>query len=353
MPGRLAGHLTHAKLVTDFKPPLQNPVVSLLAKAFLPFGLWWGYYDGIDIDEDSRLHLIEMRGKRAIICANHSKGHDPGIIFSLRRYLHEDFRYLAAREIFDRWHGLLGWLIQRVGAYSVERAICDRKAIFTTVKLLLEGKHKLVVFPEGIVSNRGDRLLPVERGLTRVFLKACATLHAAAPGAPLYMVPLGLRYRYTQDISGNLSNALLRIELTLKIQNHHLSLPERFLHARRAVLFNLTVPKEAKRSRWLFDQAQQAELVKTLESFSDDDLLQENLASGIDLMERLLYTRVTQKGHRRVTVRVGKPIDLSGYLPEYERDRHAAAESLARDLEQQLAELAGVPDPSSERRLTA
>jgi 1-acyl-sn-glycerol-3-phosphate acyltransferase len=325
----------------DFRPPLQSPLVKSLANLFLPCALWWGYYDDIEVDADSEQRLAQLRGKRAILCANHSKGHDPGIIYALRQYLQEEFRYLAAREIFDRWHGLLGWLIQRIGAYSVERSVPDRQAILKTVHLLLEGKYKLVVFPEGRVSNRNDSLLPIERGLTRVFLASAAALEAAEPGEALYVVPVGLRYRYVQDISPQLSNALARIELTLGIKEHWDSLQSRFQRACRLTLDGIREQRDQQ--VWQLPKTdrekQRPVLAKTLASFSGKDQSMETLAWGIDLVERLLYSRVTQKGHRKVSVRIGQPIDLAGYLPTYQSDRRQASELLASRMEQCLSDL--------------
>jgi 1-acyl-sn-glycerol-3-phosphate acyltransferase len=331
--------------VPDFRPPLQNPLVNLLANLFLPFALWWGYYDDIEVDADSQRRLSQLRGKRAIFCPNHSKGHDPGIIYSLREFVQAEFRFPAAREIFDRWHGLLGWLIQRIGAYSVERAVPDRQAILITVHLLLEGKYQLVVFPEGRVSNRNDCLLPIERGLTRLFLATAATLEAAEPGEALYVVPVGLRYHYVQDISLHLSNALSRIELTLGIKEHWASLHSRFQRACRLTLERIKeqhdqpLPALPKQER----DKQQPVLARTLTSFCGTDQSMETLAWGIDLVERLLYSRVTQKGHRKVSVHIGQPIDVSSYLSLYQYNRRQAAELLACRMEQCLSDLLDIP----------
>jgi 1-acyl-sn-glycerol-3-phosphate acyltransferase len=319
---------------------MTNLAVTGFADLFLPFALWWGYYDGIDIDERSLKALNMLRGKRAFLCPNHSSGHDPGIIYSLEHLMGERFCFVAAREIFDWWHGWLGWLIQGVGAFSVNRLVADRSMVATVQRLLVSNKRKLVVFPEGDISYRNDSLLPVEDGLAALFLRTACAVQAAVPGEPLYVVPIALVYRYVQDISKNLHNALVRIELTLRINDHGGTVEERFERARGLILQQLP-PRMREHRR-----------ARALASFVDGQHTWETLAAGVDLIERALYTRVTQKGHRRVQVHVGTPIDIGQWLAAYRANRRETARGLAQLIESRLAELLGVQS-SAERILSA
>jgi len=320
---------------------MTSPAVTGFADLFLYFALWWGYYDGIDVDERSLSVLEMLRGKRAILCPNHSSGHDPGFVYFLEHRLDERFCFVAAREIFDWWHGMLGWLIQRLGAFSVKRSTADRAMVSSMQRLIVSGQRKLVIFPEGDISYRNDSLLPVEHGLAALFLRSAAALQVVSPGEPLYVVPIALVYRYVQDISKNLHNALIRIELTLQINDHSGTLEERFERARWLVLKQLS-PRMREHRR-----------ARALASFAEYEVhTWETLAAGVDLIERALYTRVTQKGHRRVQVHVGNPIDIREWVVAYRSNHHETARRLAQLIEDRLAELLGI-ELASEQMMSA
>src|SRR6185295_10298825 len=106
--------------------------------------------------------------KRTIICPNHPSHSDPESMFAFSAITGEDFNFLAAREIFDYNNGWNGWVIQHLGVYSVVRGACDRESFKTTKSLLVSGKKKLVIFPEGEISNQNDTLMTLESGVAQM-----------------------------------------------------------------------------------------------------------------------------------------------------------------------------------------
>jgi 1-acyl-sn-glycerol-3-phosphate acyltransferase len=60
---------------------------------------------------------------------------------------------MVAREVFDWYHGVLGWFFQKFGCYSVNRGSGDVTSIETTKRILRLGQHKLIVFPEAEITG--------------------------------------------------------------------------------------------------------------------------------------------------------------------------------------------------------
>jgi hypothetical protein len=71
---------------------------------------------------------------------------------------------------------------------------------------------------------------------------------------------------------------------------------------------------------------------------------QENLASGIDLLEREVFGKATQKGQRIVYFRVGEAINLANRYDKYQQNRRAEVDWLTGEIEHQLRNMLGIPD---------
>lgn len=403
--------------MADFKPPLNNGFFEWLGRTGLPFVMWWNNYDGINLSRSDIAKIKALGNQRTIICSNHSHRHDPIFLFSLSVILQEQFNYVAAREIFDWWpFGMHGYCIQRVGAYSITRGTIDRASIAMSKKLIVEGKRKLVVFPECEISGSDDRLLPIESGLASLFLKAMELVQEVDAGAPVSVLPIALKYKYVQDISGTLSNALTRIENDLGIIRISDSLPERFNHALREFVNVVASEFKLGHANWAnteeqidFDaiitglleyasncfgvqlashkdapqavhalrshlnefatridymspverrlHQQRLEYFGEFESIFNtiiriaalkefhvlSTMSQENLASGIDLLEREMFGKATQKGRRVVYFKVGDAINLTARHEEFQKDKRAQVDWLTQEIERQLRGMLGIP----------
>jgi hypothetical protein len=403
--------------VSDFKPPKNNRFFEWLGRTGLPWVLWWNNYEGISVSQADLDRIKALGNSRVIICSNHSHRHDPIFLFALASILKEQFNFIAAREIFDWWpFGMHGYCIQRVGAYSITRGTVDRASLSMSKQLIREGKRKLVVFPECEISGSDDRLLPIEPGLAGLFLKSMEAVKQQYPEEPVYVLPVGLKYKYTQDITPALRNSLTRLENELGIDNWHLTLPERFnlavrewvgiiatefrfghanwagtaetadfesiingllehlgdrlevsvdkkdapqaVHTLRNRLNELTKPQGYASP---YQRLMHAERVEYLSQFHDlfntvtrlaalkefrvlSGISQENLASGIDLLEREVFGKATQKGQRIVYFRVGEAINLANRYDKYQQNRRAEVDWLTGEIEHQLRNMLGIPD---------
>src|SRR5687768_5671626 len=73
-------------------------------------------------DEEWR-HLQNLRGQRALLLPNHPSETEPSVLAGVSRRLGEPFHYVATHEIFQ---GFSGWLLPRMGAFSLRRGWPDR-----------------------------------------------------------------------------------------------------------------------------------------------------------------------------------------------------------------------------------
>ncbi len=199
----------------DFKPPKPNTTVIQVAKAIMPLinrlclkGLT------LDVDTESIARLKATDGYPTVLAPNHAARADPAIMFLLSKQLSQQYYYMTARETFDkgRFGGLRSFLLQRFGAYSIVRGTADRNAFRTTRELLSEGNSSLVIFAEGEISRQNDTVMRFERGIVQLCFWALDDMKKAEVDKPLYVVPIGIKYHYPQDMWDDIDVALTELE---------------------------------------------------------------------------------------------------------------------------------------------
>lgn len=206
----------------DFKAPQDNPFVIGLCKFFLPQILRYRCHDlEVKVTGDGLARFKQLAGKHVMICPNHSYRHDPEVMFAFGVQAGEHFNFVAAREVFDYNNGFNGWLLQKMGVYSVVRGAADRESFKTTKQILAEGKKKLVLFPEGEISWQNENLLPLETGACQLSFWALDELHKTKPGESVYVLPVALKYTYRNNISNELSKIVVKLEEKLGIEDKH------------------------------------------------------------------------------------------------------------------------------------
>lgn len=200
----------------DFRPPLDTPWLIAMVKFFLPVYMKLGMHDTtLSVSQEALDRFNRLKGKKALICPNHSFRHDPQVMFAFSNLVKEDFNFIAAREVFDWDRGLNGWWLQHMGCYSVVRGAVDRESFKTTREILSRGKKKLVLFPEGEISRQNDTLLPLESGAAQMSFWALADVKKENPNETIYIIPMALKYTYPYDIGSGVRDALTRLETKL------------------------------------------------------------------------------------------------------------------------------------------
>lgn len=204
-----------------FWPPRPGRFWNVLLH---PFRIWYlrRYYGIADVLMEQCPEFFRKfePGDGLLIAPNHSHDSDPHVMMHVGRAAARQFYFMAAWQIFRPHWGLDGWILQRLGAFSVDREGCDRRAIQQAVKLLTTGSS-LVVFPEGEVYRLNDRLTPLLDGVAFMALTAQRELDKEGAGRRVWIVPAAIRYRYVDDIQPKLAAAVDRLEHSVRSKPPH------------------------------------------------------------------------------------------------------------------------------------
>jgi 1-acyl-sn-glycerol-3-phosphate acyltransferase len=200
---------------TLFYPPKLNPLLVRVFQIIAPFGARWFYKFELVVSSESLDKIKSLQHKTLLLTPNHPTFQDPIVMFVLSAKLKEAFYYLAAYELFQ---GSLGWLLQRLGVYSIRRGLVDRPSITETLALLGDPECRLVVFPEGGCSFQNDTVMPFRAGTVQLAFKAIdKQVKQGEPLPDLYVVPVSIKYKYTQDMSKAIAQTLEGLEQALNL----------------------------------------------------------------------------------------------------------------------------------------
>jgi len=155
------------------------------------------------------------RGDAMLFTPNHSDHADPHVLMHLSRRFRIPIHFMAAREIFELNWGLQGRFLQRAGVFSIDREGSDLKAIKEALRIMVEGRYPLVLFPEGEIFHLNEMLTPLNEGASTIALRTARRPEGGTPGRRVVVVPTALRYRYLDDITPTFGPALDRLDAYL------------------------------------------------------------------------------------------------------------------------------------------
>ncbi|MGB3491762.1 MAG: 1-acyl-sn-glycerol-3-phosphate acyltransferase, partial [Elainellaceae cyanobacterium] len=202
--------------IQDFYPPQLNPGLARLVQYCAPL---YGRLQSrmtLEIEPSEIAKLKQLQRDRVLLMPNHPTYYDDWVaVFILSAQVQKPFYYLAAHE---RFRGLEGQFIQRLGAYSIRRGMGDRPSVAMTRDLLMQPACHLVIFPEGGCSYQNDTVMPFRTGAVQVAMQALSKLERQGEVVPdLYAVPLSIKYRYTCDMVPIIDQTLQRLEKALNM----------------------------------------------------------------------------------------------------------------------------------------
>lgn len=159
----------------------------------------WLYYSILPAHR-ALLHLyfseIAIRGREnipeqgsAILASKHFSRWDPLILALLSE---EPLRFMVRS---DQMTGAQGWLIRRLGGFSLDSNHSKTAALRHAINLLHAGK-KLVIFPEGGIV-RSEPLRTIKTGVARLVVQAEAT---SDHPLSVPVVPIAIRYLPTASL---------------------------------------------------------------------------------------------------------------------------------------------------------
>jgi hypothetical protein len=178
-----------------------------------------------------RLRASLDAGAGVLIACNHSRPCDPMMMGMLSDALHRPFHAMASWHLFFQ-NRIQGFLLQRVGGFSVHREGTDRESLKCAIRVLTEAHSPLLIFPEGIVTRNNDRLLNLMDGVSFIARTAAKQRAASAQPGRVVVHPVFVRYFFEGDLAATVTPSLRDIEARLSWQpQDHLPLRERIVKA--------------------------------------------------------------------------------------------------------------------------
>lgn len=203
-------------MTPNFYPPQLNPFLVRLAQFIAPCAARSFFRFELVVSPDCLAKMRSLQNQRIIILPNHPTFQDPIVMFVLSEKLGQAFHYLAA---YDLLKGSLGGILQRLGVYSIRRGLVDRPSIAQTMDLLAQPGCRLVVFPEGGCSFQNDTVMPFRVGSVQIAFQVMSKIVKQGEPLPdLYVLPVSIKYRYTQDMKEVINQTLYRLEQALSLK---------------------------------------------------------------------------------------------------------------------------------------
>ena len=220
-----------------FLPPKQNAWLTRLLQSICAVVIYFVYQIKLEVSDRDIALLKEIDDKRVVYLPNHSNLDDGLVMFLFSARLKQLFHYIVAYEAFN---GIVGWIMQRVGAYSIRRGVGDRHSIMKTLEILQQPQCKLVIFPEGGCSYQNDTVIPFRTGGIELAFKAMSKLAKQENTVPnLYFVPVSIQYFYPGNTDWRIERSLNDLEQALSIQPTNKDFYQRLRAIAERILTNI------------------------------------------------------------------------------------------------------------------
>jgi 1-acyl-sn-glycerol-3-phosphate acyltransferase len=224
--------ITQAQPALKFLPPAFNPVVFRLARLLLP---WWIKFqikinriDTVNIDRLVQLFNQFQHQQIRLILAFRHPSPDDG--FAMMHLLSQALPQAAQKQrvklvipphahfIYDRgvpiWAGkFVSWLAPNLGATPIHRGKLDRVGLKSIRHLLLQGKLPLAIAPEGATNGHNEIMGPLEPGVVQMGFWCIEDLQAAGQQQEVWILPIGIQYRYQDQPWPAIDRLLQELEL--------------------------------------------------------------------------------------------------------------------------------------------
>ncbi len=186
----------------------------------------------IDVQGTEHVRTAVKDGAGILITPNHSFHYDSYVMIEAAHRCGSCFHFLSAWQVFAMSKPFEQKVLQWHGCYSINREGNDLQAFKTSVDILRESPHPLVIFPEGDIYHNNDRVTPFREG-------AAAIAMSAAKKGPrkIVAIPTALKCFYVRDPQEELLELMSRLEEALHWRpRNDLSLAERIYHVAEGFL---------------------------------------------------------------------------------------------------------------------
>ena len=152
-----------------------------------------------------KLAAMRRAGDRLVLLPNHPTHADAAVLLEATRQAGLTTQVMAAYDVFLRSRRD-AWVMQKLGAFSVDREGSDPRAMKQALSVIERGRHSLVVFPEGNVYLENDRVTPFSDGAAFLALRGARALHPRDKRT--WVVPVAIKASHTGDIRPEVARRL-------------------------------------------------------------------------------------------------------------------------------------------------
>lgn len=206
----------------SFIPPIHNyPFMWFMDAALKVLMKGVNNVDEIVITEEDKEKLKTYKNERLIFISNHPTTKEPPISYIIGNHMYSRFHYMASREVFDWGNGVVGNMIQNIGAFSVIAGASDRESLKTTRSILAKPGGKLVLFPEGEPTGaENDNLLPFQPGVSQLGFWGYEDAIKQDATADITVLPAFIKYR----MSGSKEEIRRSVDKSLEVMERRLGI---------------------------------------------------------------------------------------------------------------------------------
>ena len=207
----------------QYFPPKRNALVAWLMGLInryrrLPRTL---KVDRVNVSGHDILHSCRQPGDRLLFLPNHSTHADAAVFIEALSQVGLTSQMMAAYDVFLRSR-LDAWVMQKMGAFSVDREGSDQRAMKQAAAVLARGKHALTIFPEGNVFLRNDLVTPFNDGAAFIALRTAKEL--AKQDARILAVPVSIKLTHLTDCRRELVSQLRLLASALELPTQDIEL---------------------------------------------------------------------------------------------------------------------------------
>lgn len=212
--------LDFSDLPYQYFPPKRNALVSWAIGVFnrynrLPKVL---KVDRVEVTGIDKLkQTLRRRGAkrdRVLFLPNHPTHADAAVFIEALKQAGFTSQMMAAYDVFLRGR-MDAWVMQKLGAFSVDREGGDQRAMKEAAGVLTKGKHALTIFPEGNVYLRNDRVTPFNDGAAFLAIRAAKEL--SKHGVRVLAVPVSIKLTHLTDCRAVLERMLAELAKAMEV----------------------------------------------------------------------------------------------------------------------------------------
>lgn len=210
--------LQFADIPYKYFPPKPNRLVAWLGeqgnKRFhLPGPMH--LMESVQVENYQALKDINRQhGARLLLLPNHSTHSDPQIMIEACRQVGLWSFFMAAYDVFER-DSKVAWMMQRMGAFSVNRDGSDRQSLKDAIETVIDGRYALTVFPEGNVYLMNDRVTPFLDGPAYIAMKAQQEMKESGR---IFAIPVSIKVTHVTDARHTVEQMLLDMAQKLGVE---------------------------------------------------------------------------------------------------------------------------------------